>query len=171
MVPHSKHHSSNTCSKMVLTLSRRVRLPGAPSIQINVPAIYHNALPPNTTPSSSPGTLSTSKLYDCWQSNNFPFFPQQMGPSHAPYPCRPHHGHPPQNQRIPLLCVTDHSSGHTEEWESLTQLEGPHQTVGPLPPARLARARRPNVLSYSHDCMMESGHSQRYLKQKIQSTL
>ena len=43
-----------------------------------------------------------------------------MGRSHAPYPCRPHHGHPPQNQRIPLLCVTDHSSGHTEEWESLT---------------------------------------------------
>ena len=30
-----------------------------------------------------------------------------MGRSHAPYPCRPHHGHPPQNQRIPLLCATD----------------------------------------------------------------
>ena len=35
----------------------------APSIQMNVPAIYHNALPPNITPSSSPGTLSTSTLY------------------------------------------------------------------------------------------------------------
>ena len=31
----------------------------APGIQINVPAIYPNALPPNATPSSSPGTLST----------------------------------------------------------------------------------------------------------------
>ena len=30
-------------------------MPGAPSIQINVPAIYPNALPPNVTPSSSPG--------------------------------------------------------------------------------------------------------------------
>ena len=38
-------------------------------------------------------------------------FAQQMGRSHAPSPCRPHHGHPPQNQRIPLLCMTDHSSG------------------------------------------------------------
>ena len=46
----------------------------APSIQLNVPAIYHNALPPNITPSSGPGTLSTSTLYGCWQSNNFPFF-------------------------------------------------------------------------------------------------
>ena len=27
-------------------LTQRVRLPGAPSIQMNVPAIYHNALPP-----------------------------------------------------------------------------------------------------------------------------
>ena len=52
----------------------RVRLPGAPGIQMNVPAIYHNALPLNITPSSSPGTLSTRTLYDCWQSNNFPFF-------------------------------------------------------------------------------------------------
>ena len=52
------------------------------------------------------------------------FFAQQMGQSHAPYPCRPHHGHPPQNQRIPLLCVTDHSSGHTEEWESLSPTQG-----------------------------------------------
>ena len=74
----------------------------APSIQMNVPAIYHNALPPDIAPSSGPGTLSTSTLYDCWQSNNFPFFTQPMGRSHAPCPCRPHHGHPPQNQRIPF---------------------------------------------------------------------
>ena len=53
---------------------------------------------------------------------NSHFFVQQMGRSHAPYPCRPHHGHPPQNQRIPLLCVTDHSSGHTKE--SLTPTGG-----------------------------------------------
>ena len=45
-----------------------------PGIQMNVPAIDHNALPPDITPSSSPGTLSTSTLYDCWRSNNFPFF-------------------------------------------------------------------------------------------------
>ena len=31
---------------------------GAPSIQINGPAIYPNALPPNITPSSSPGYLT-----------------------------------------------------------------------------------------------------------------
>ena len=54
------------------TFARRV--PSAPSIQMNVLAIYHNARPPNITPSSSPGTLSTSTLYDCWQSNHFPFF-------------------------------------------------------------------------------------------------
>ena len=33
-------------------------VPGAPGIQINVPAIYPNALPPDTTPSSSPGYLT-----------------------------------------------------------------------------------------------------------------
>ena len=36
------------------------RAPSAPGIQINVLAIYPNALPPNITPSSSPGTLSTT---------------------------------------------------------------------------------------------------------------
>ena len=51
-------------------------------------------------------------------------FAQQMGRPQAPSPCRPHHGHPPQNQRIPLLCVTDHSSGHTEERQSLTPTRG-----------------------------------------------
>ena len=34
------------------------RAPGAPGIHINVPSIYPNALPPNITPSSSPGYLS-----------------------------------------------------------------------------------------------------------------
>ena len=34
------------------------RAPGAPGIQINGPAIYPNALPPNITPSSSPGYLT-----------------------------------------------------------------------------------------------------------------
>ena len=73
------------------------------------------------------------------------FFAKQMGQSHAPSPCRPH-GHPPQNQRIPLLCVTDHSSGHTQKSGSpYPKLEGPHQSVGTLCPAR---ARRANVLSY-----------------------
>ena len=55
----------------------RVRLPDAcpaPGIQVNAPAIHHNAFPPNITPSSGPGTQSTSTLYDCWQSNDFPFF-------------------------------------------------------------------------------------------------
>ena len=57
------------------TFARRVPgAPGAPSIQINVTAIYHNALPSNITPSSSPGALSIRTLYDRWQSNNFPFF-------------------------------------------------------------------------------------------------
>ena len=56
--------------------SERVCLPGAPgapSMQMNVLAIYHNALPPNITPSSNPGTLSTSTLYDRWRSIKFPF--------------------------------------------------------------------------------------------------
>ena len=47
------------------TFARRV--PGAPNIQMTVPTVYYNALPPNITRSSSPGTLSTSTLYDCWQ--------------------------------------------------------------------------------------------------------
>ena len=34
--------------------------PGARDIEINVPAIYPNALPLNMTPSSSLGTLSTN---------------------------------------------------------------------------------------------------------------
>ena len=72
------------------------------------------------------------------------FFAQQMGRSHAPYPCRPHHGHQPQNQRIPLLCVTNRSSSHTEKWESLIATRGAHQSVRKLCPAR---ARRANVLS------------------------
>ena len=43
------------------TFARRVPgAPGVPGIPINVPAIDLNALPPNTTPSSSPGTLSTN---------------------------------------------------------------------------------------------------------------
>ena len=54
------------------TFARRV--PGALGIQMNVLAIYHNALPPNITPSSSPGNLSTSTLYDCWRSTKSPFF-------------------------------------------------------------------------------------------------
>ena len=36
------------------------RVPGAPSIQMNVPAIYHNALAPNITASPGPGTLRGS---------------------------------------------------------------------------------------------------------------
>ena len=67
-----------------------------PGIQINVPAIYPDALPANITPSSIPGTLSTNMIVDD-HSNA-----QQMGLSHAPYPCKPHHGYPCQNQRIPL---------------------------------------------------------------------
>ena len=87
------------------------------------------------------------------------FSAQQIGRSHAPYPCRPHHGHPPQNQRIPLFCMTDHSSGHTEEWES--ELEGPHQSVGkPCP----ARARFANVLS---QCCRARRHQSRSIAPTI----
>ena len=56
-----------------------VRLPGAPGIQMNVPAIYHNAFPTNIPPSSSPGTLSTSTLYDCWRSIKLPLFRPTKG--------------------------------------------------------------------------------------------
>ena len=74
--PRNHYRSTFICSLYFEgTFARRAPgTPGAPSIQTNVPAIYHNALPPNITPSSSPGTLSTSTLYDCWQTNNFLFF-------------------------------------------------------------------------------------------------
>ena len=65
---------SNTGAPSQDAPTQRLHLPGVPSIQMNVPAIYHNALPPNITHSSSPGTQSTSTLYDCWQTHNFPFF-------------------------------------------------------------------------------------------------
>ena len=68
---------------------------------------------------------------------NSHFFAYQMGRSHAPYPGRPHHGHPLQNQRPPLLCVTDHSSGHTEEWESLTPTRGATPKHGKTLPGAL----------------------------------
>ena len=45
-------HRSELCLRAV-----RVRVPGAPGIQTNVPAIYPNAFPPNIAPSSSPGYL------------------------------------------------------------------------------------------------------------------
>ena len=78
------------------------------------------------------------------------FVAQQMGRSHAPYPCGPHHGHPPQNQRIPLLCVTDHSSGHTEGWESLTPTQGATPKRGKTLPGT------PSALTYSqgHHCLI-----------------
>ena len=67
--------SVNTARWVVLFRTLRVRLPGTPGIQMNVAAIYHNALPPNITPSCSPPTLSTSTLYDCVRSMKFPPFP------------------------------------------------------------------------------------------------
>ena len=124
------------------------RVPGVPSIQINVPAIYHNALPPNITPSSSPetrrGPAQEAQVHCMTVGNQITshFFAQQMGRSHAPYPCRPHHGHPPQNPRIPLLCMMDHSSGHTEEWESLTPTRGATPKCGKTLPGV------PGVLTY-----------------------
>ena len=54
------------------------------SIQMNVSAIYHNALRPNITPSCSPRTLSTSTLHDYWRSMKSPFF------------CSPHACHMPE---------------------------------------------------------------------------
>ena len=74
------------------------------------------------------------------------FFAQQMGRSHAPRPCRPHHGHPPQNQRIPFLCVTDHSSGHTEEWESVTLTRGATPKRGKTLPGTLTHSLRPRLV-------------------------
>ena len=78
---------------------------------------------------------------------NSHFLAQKPGRSRAPLPCRPHHGHQPQNQRIPLLRVTDHSSGHTEEWESLTPTRGARPKRGKtLPGARHV----PGALTYPH---------------------
>ena len=52
-----------------------VARPAMPSIQITVPAIYHNALPPSSTSSTCPGTLSTSTLYATF-SPRFPMTPR-----------------------------------------------------------------------------------------------
>ena len=46
------HHPEGTFAQ------RAPSTPSAPGIQINVPAIYPNASPPNITPSSSPGYLT-----------------------------------------------------------------------------------------------------------------
>ena len=62
---------------------------------------------------------------------NSHFFARKMGPSNAPYPCSlvplypcPIMATHLKNQRIPLLCVTDHSRDHTEAWDSLTPTRG-----------------------------------------------
>ena len=106
-------------------------MPGAPGIQMNVPAIYHNVLPPNITPLLSPRHPKPITFYVYWQSNNS----SDKWDNHMqPHPCRPHNGHPPQNQRIPLLCVTEplkwphrvgvlnpNSRGHTKVWENFAR--------------------------------------------------
>ena len=46
------------CSRKILKHLWTVHLSGAPGIQINVPAIHPNALPPNIIPSSSPGSIT-----------------------------------------------------------------------------------------------------------------
>ena len=102
-----------------------------PGIQMNVPAIYHNALPPNITPSSSPGTLSTSTWYDCWRSiSTLPLWAPSWPPTS-------------KSKNPPLVCDGP--------------LKWPHRRVGVLNPnsrghtkARenfARRARRANVLS------------------------
>ena len=50
-------------------MREKVRLPGAPGIQINVLAIYPNSFPPNITPSSSPGMLRTLSMNDTTKHN------------------------------------------------------------------------------------------------------
>ena len=122
-------------------------MPGAPSIQRNVPAIYHNALPPKITPSLSPGTLARAHCMTVGNQIRIIFSPDKWN----------NHLHPPlvgpimathlKIKESPLLCMTDHPSGHTEEWESLTPTRGPHQSVGKLCPVRPARARHATGLS------------------------
>ena len=79
--PLTQAAATRLCNRGYVCPARARRMPGAPSIQMNVPAICHNALAPNITPSSSPGTLSTSTLYDCWHDCCH-VFAQQMGRSH-----------------------------------------------------------------------------------------
>ena len=131
--PHGSRASVVTCEG---TFARRVPgTPGTPSIQMNVPAIYHNALPPNITPSSSLGTLSTSTLYDCWQSNSFPFFRPTNGtitctlPLWAPsWPPTSKSKNPPHvrdgplkwpHQRVGVL--NTNLRGHTKVWENFAR--------------------------------------------------
>ena len=93
----------------------------------------------DTSPTS--GTSTCLERDICW-SGCFIVNPGNQPPMHSslrgyvcpararqyhnavPLNSRPHHGHPPQNQTIPLLCVTDHSSGRTEEWGSVTPTRG-----------------------------------------------
>ena len=104
-------------------------------IQMNVSAICHNALPPNITPSSSPGTRSTSTLYDCWRSIKFPFFLPTNGTITCTLPLWAPSRPPTSKSKNPPL-VRDgplkwphqrvgvrnpNSKGHTKAWENFAQ--------------------------------------------------
>ena len=120
------------------------RVPGVPSIQMNVLAIIHTGLPPNITSSSSPGTLSTRTLYDYWQSNNYKFF----RPTNGTITCN-----------LPLLAPSWPPTSKSKNPPLVRDgpLKWPHRRVGVLYPNSRGhtkasenfsrRARRANVLS------------------------
>ena len=49
-------------------------------------------------------------------------------------------------ESIPLLCVTDHSSGHAEEWESLTPTRGATPGRGKTLPGALTYSPSPKFI-------------------------
>ena len=69
----NKTHNTDTHHTKYTRQSQRVCLPGVLGIQITVPAIHPNALPPNTIPSPGPGTLSTNDTtkHNYRQTENF----------------------------------------------------------------------------------------------------
>ena len=127
------------------TFARRV--PGAPAIQMNVLAIDHNALPPNITPSSSPGTLSTTHCMTVGDRLNSHFSPNKLDDHmHPTSPCRPHHGHPTSKAKNPPLVrdgplkwphrrvglLHPNLRGHTKAWENFARRANIRWRLWPL---------------------------------------
>ena len=126
----------------------RVRLPGAHAARARraqrpneCSSHLSQWFTPNITPSSSPGTLSTGTLYDCWQSNNFPFF----GPTNRKTTCT-----------LPLLAPSWPPDSKSKNPPLVRDgpLKWPHRRVGVIYPNSRGHAkgsenfaRRANVLS------------------------
>ena len=128
--------SAYTSSDLEGTFARRAQHPNECSGHLS------QCFTPKHHPSSDPGTLSTSTLYDCWEANNFPFFP----PTNGTITCTPSWPPTSKSKNLPLVrdgplkwphrrvgVLDPNSRGHTKAWENFAR-----------------RARRvPGALTYS----------------------